>query len=98
MINYYVYILQSDKDNNFYVGYTADLERRFAEHRRGHVESTRYRLPLRLLCFEVYFDKREAEAREKFLKSSDGKKDLRKRLKYSIVQKNLAEGAASSDG
>ncbi|WP_353740102.1 GIY-YIG nuclease family protein [Desulfonatronovibrio magnus] len=27
---YYTYVLQSDVDNNFYVGYTKDLKLRFA--------------------------------------------------------------------
>lgn len=81
---YYVYILLSLKDNNFYVGFSSDLKRRLNEHKNGKVKSTKNRLPFKLLCYEVYAFKQEAEKREKYLKSSDGRKDLRKRLVISL--------------
>ncbi|MDD5489554.1 MAG: GIY-YIG nuclease family protein [Candidatus Moranbacteria bacterium] len=77
---YYVYILLSLKDNNFYFGSTSDLKRRICEHRLGKVISTKHRLPIKLVCYEAYASKEQAQRREKFLKSSDGKKDIRKRL------------------
>jgi putative endonuclease len=83
---YYVYILQSELDKELYIGKTADLNRRYAEHLRGQVESTRHRRPLKLLCYEAYNEKEEAARREKFLKSSDGKKDIKKRIIESLIQ------------
>ena len=83
-IMYYVYILKSEKDQNFYVGSTEDLKRRINEHEQGKVISTKHRRPLALLCYEAYFAKNIAQRRELFLKSSDGKKDLRRRLFASI--------------
>ncbi|MDP3042962.1 MAG: GIY-YIG nuclease family protein [bacterium] len=77
---YYVYILLSSKDGNFYIGSTSDLKRRIIEHKQGKVKSTKNRLPIRLVCYEAYVHKEEAMSREKYLKSSDGKKDIRKRL------------------
>ncbi len=77
---FYVYILRSKKDKRFYVGSTGDLKRRMEEHTRGNVESTKHRRPLELLCYEAYTNKSETQAREQYLKSSDGKKDLRRRL------------------
>ena len=77
---YYVYILLSSKDGNFYIGSTSDLKRRIIEHKQGKVKSTKNRLPVRLVCYEAYVHKEEATSREKYLKSSDGKKDIRKRL------------------
>jgi putative endonuclease len=77
---FYVYILLSKKDNRFYIGMTNDLKRRIREHNRKKVRSTKYRLPLKLICYEAYLTKKEAERRELYLKSSDGKKDLKKRL------------------
>ncbi|MDO8589711.1 MAG: GIY-YIG nuclease family protein [bacterium] len=41
---FYVYVLQSQKDGNFYVGYTNDIELRFEQHLKGAVESTKNRL------------------------------------------------------
>jgi len=32
---YYVYVLQSGVDGNFYVGYTKDLNLRFEQHQKG---------------------------------------------------------------
>jgi len=82
---YYVYILQSKKDGNYYIGYSEDLRRRMSEHSLGKVESTKHRHPLKLLCYEAYNTKSEASRREKFLKSSDGKKDLNRRLIESKI-------------
>ena len=77
---FYVYVLKSKKDNKFYIGMTSDLKRRMKEHSYGKVKSTKYRKPLRLLCYEAYQTKKEAERREKFLKTSDGRIDLKKRI------------------
>ena len=83
---FYVYILISEKDNNFYIGYTDDLKRRIEEHKQEKVKSTKSRLPIKLLCYEAYPTKKEALLRERYLKSSDGKKDIRKRLQYSLKE------------
>ena len=78
---YYVYILKSIKDKNFYTGYSEDLKRRLEEHSKSKVKSTKSRRPLQLICYEAYLDKETAEKREKFLKTSDGKLDVNRRLK-----------------
>ncbi|MDQ2658999.1 MAG: GIY-YIG nuclease family protein [Verrucomicrobiota bacterium] len=31
---FYVYVLQSDKDSGLYIGFTTDLKKRLAQHRR----------------------------------------------------------------
>ena len=81
---YYVYLLVSAKDLKQYIGLTEDIDRRVVEHNSGKVESTRYRRPLALAYFEAYVDRRDAEGRERFLKSGSGKKYLRKQLKYYL--------------
>jgi len=83
---HYVYILQSLKDKNFYIGMSADLKRRINEHQKGKVKSTKNRLAIRLICYEAYLHKEEAEKREKYLKSSDGRKELKIRLYKSILK------------
>lgn len=77
---YYVYILKSDKDGDYYVGSTDDYKRRLKEHERGKVPSTKHRRPLEMMCCEAYHDKITAQRRERFLKSSDGHKDLDRRF------------------
>lgn len=52
-----------------YYGSTNNLERRLNEHTAGKVESTKYRLPLKLIYYEVYTNEKDARAREKYLKS-----------------------------
>ena len=88
---FYVYILLSLKDKEFYVGSTQDLRIRKSEHDNGKVESTSYRRPLLLVCYEAYPTKQEGQAREKYLKTSDGRKELRIRLKITL-QKYLCNG------
>ena len=86
LIMYYVYILQSELDKEFYIGRTADLKRRYSEHQTGRVDSTKHRLPMKLLCYEAYNTKEEAARREEFLKSSDGRKDIKKRVIESMIK------------
>ena len=65
---YYVYILRSKKDNKLYIGYTGELNKRLREHKRGSVYNTKSRLPIELIYFEGYIDKKSAKKREKKLK------------------------------
>jgi len=51
---HYTYVLQSEVDGQFYTGYTKDLKLRFNQHKKGQVESTMERLPLKLIYYEVY--------------------------------------------
>ncbi len=53
---YYTYVLISEKDGNFYVGYTKDLKQRFELHNKGRVDSTKDRRPLKLLYYEACTD------------------------------------------
>ena len=50
---HYTYVLQSMKDMKLYVGYTKDLKLRFEHHKKGLVNSTKDRRPLRLIYYEV---------------------------------------------
>ena len=80
-MNYITYVLQREADNNFYVGFTINLRKRFLEHNTGKVKSTANRIPLRVVYYEVCFNQKDALHREKYLKSSYGKKYIKSRLK-----------------
>jgi len=81
----YLYILKSLKDNNFYIRSTTDLKRRFQEHTKGLVVSTKNRRPLELIYYEAYKSEKDARNREKNLKlKSRAYSQLRKRLINSI--------------
>jgi len=81
---YYVYVLLSLKDKKFYIGFSENIEKRLLEHNSGKVKSTKNRKPFRLLCYEAYLTKSEALAREKYLKSSDARKEFKIRLKKTL--------------
>jgi len=77
---HYVYVLRSLADGNFYVGYTNDLKRRFAEHEQGKVPSTKSRLPVELVYYEACRSRQDATKREKYLKTAWGKRYIKSRL------------------
>lgn len=77
---YYVYVLQSLIDKNFYTGYTSDLKRRLEEHNSGISKSTKYRKPLILIYFEGCNNIKDAMKREKYLKTTYGKRYIKNRL------------------
>ena len=75
---FFVYVLQSEKGNKRYIGFTDNLERRLQEHTNGKVKSTKNRRPLKLVYLEEYDSKIETMNREKFLKSGFGRSFLKK--------------------
>lgn len=81
MLFYYVYVLQSLKDNKRYIGYTNDLKRRIEEHNSGKNISTKSRIPLKLIYYEACLSKEDAKRREKYFKVTGGRRFLVKRLR-----------------
>lgn len=81
---YYVYVLQSLKDKKLYIGFTSDLKRRSKEHKTGGSDSTKKRLPFRLVFYEAFISKKDAEKREQYFKTTKGKRTLRLMLKDSL--------------
>jgi putative endonuclease len=77
---YFVYVLRSQKDRLFYTGYTSDIQNRFDQHCAGQVESTANRRPLELIYWEACLSRQDAIRREKYLKSTWGKRYLKSRL------------------
>jgi len=82
---FYVYLLQSLKNRDLYVGYTKNLEKRFIEHQKGKVLSTKGRRPLSLIYYEAYRSNKDARNREKFLKTGRGREFVKKNIIYSRV-------------
>lgn len=80
IIYYYVYVLHSSKDNNFYVGYTNDIKKRVVEHNSGKVKSTKFRRPLKLIYWEGCLSQKDALKREKYLKTAWGKRYIKIRV------------------
>ena len=82
---FYTYILQSEKDKQFYTGYTDDLQKRVREHGNGKVVSTKNRLPVKLIYYEACLNQQDATHREKYLKTAWGKRYIKTRLKNYLT-------------
>jgi putative endonuclease len=78
---HYVYVLKSESDGDLYTGCTGDLRKRFNQHNEGRVPATRGRAPLTLLYYEACVCADDAFRREKYLKTSYGKRYVRSRLR-----------------
>jgi len=78
---YYVYVLQSLKDGEFYVGYTIDLQARIAKHNAQKNKSTKSRIPLQLIYAEACLAEEDARRRECYLKTTQGRRMLKLRLR-----------------
>ena len=77
---YKVYLLRSQKDNNYYIGQTDNIERRFSEHNDGKSKSTKHRRPFVLIGYEDYKTRNEARFREYELKTTKKKQEFIKKL------------------
>jgi putative endonuclease len=81
----YVYVLKSKVDGKNYVGYTKNLKLRFEQHNKGLVESTKNRKPLKLIYYEACLNQQDATHREKYLKTTYGKRFIKSRLKSYLT-------------
>lgn len=88
-LQYCVYVLFSLKDNNFYIGYTTNLHERLTSHISGNSKATEPRCPFTLLLCEYYLSKHDAIRREKYFKTTVGKKTLRLMLQASLKEVTL---------
>jgi len=81
---YFVYVLKSKKDSNFYTGFSDNLLGRVKKHNEGGVASTKFRRPLKLVYYEASINKKDALKREVYLKTSWGKRYIKSRLSEYI--------------
>ncbi|MGK9477120.1 GIY-YIG nuclease family protein [Melioribacter sp. OK-6-Me] len=66
---FYVYILRSEVTEKYYIGHTANYEKRLKDHNRGKVRSTKPFVPWKIVYLEEYNSKSEAFKREMQIKS-----------------------------
>ena len=78
---FYVYVLRSKKDGEWYTGNTNNLRKRFNQHNEGKSTWTKGRGPFEIIYYEVCLNKEDAKSREKYLKSGMGKRYIKNRLK-----------------
>ena len=73
-----VYVLKSKISQKSYVGLTSDLERRLKEHNSFKNFYTKRFVPWEVFYKEQYSKFVDARQREKFLKSTSGRRFLKK--------------------
>ena len=78
---FYVYAIKSLADHGLYIGCTGDLKNRIRSHDKGSVESTKKRLPIELIYYEACTHRDDAFRREKYLKTTYGRRYIKQRLK-----------------
>ena len=90
---FYVYVLQSLDGENVYTGYTADLKKRMKEHNQGLNSSTKRYGPWKLVYYEASLNHSDAKRREGYLKTTQGRRLLKRRLKDYLYEgkKNLTD-------
>tara|TARA_R110002124_G_scaffold246918_1_gene412030 strand:+ start:779 stop:1039 length:261 start_codon:yes stop_codon:yes gene_type:complete len=79
-----VYVLASQKDLSWYIGFTSNMEKRIKEHNSGKTITTSKKMPWKVIYYEVSFNKLDAIAREKYLKSGMGRRYLKNRLSNQL--------------
>lgn len=84
---FYVYVLESNRTDQLYIGYTKDIKRRLEEHNCGLNVSTRYHRPWRIIHVEIYINEKDAKRREKYLKTNQGSRLLKRMLKEYFYSK-----------
>jgi putative endonuclease len=85
---FYVYVL-SDENGNLYKGYTTDLRKRLKEHIQGKNFSTKGRL-WKCIYYEACTEELDARRREKYLKTTQGGRLLKRRLKEHFYKQRVS--------
>ena len=86
---YYIYVLQSKKDDSWYIGCTNDLNSRLKQHNLGKSKYTKNLRPWKIIYYEASFNKTDAFRRERYLKSGYGRRFLKSRLKYYLEARDV---------
>ena len=81
---FYVYVLRSESDSGFYIGFSTNLRARLRQHQDGESFATSHRGPWKLIYYEAYTEREDAEGREKFLKSGAGRRFLHTQLRHYL--------------
>jgi len=75
---FFAYVLKSINHEYYYKGHCENLERRLNQHNSGMTESIRPYIPFSLIYFEEFETEKQAIEREKYFKTSAGRRFLKK--------------------
>ncbi|MBI3602587.1 MAG: GIY-YIG nuclease family protein [Candidatus Omnitrophica bacterium] len=71
---YYVYILLNYDKTHTYTGCTDNVERRLSEHNKGKVKTSKFYMPYTILHVESFNSLSEARQRERYFKTTSGRR------------------------
>ena len=77
---YYTYVIKSIEKDGLYTGSTSNLKRRMLEHNKGLNLSTKNGKPWHVIYYEACMNEKDAKRREYYLKTTQGKKMLKRRI------------------
>ncbi|MBK9152094.1 MAG: GIY-YIG nuclease family protein [Saprospiraceae bacterium] len=77
---FFVYVLYSEAFDRIYIGITDNLDRRLSQHNNGYNPPTKSFRPWKVVFYEQYETRSEARDKEKKLKTSSGRRYIRKRI------------------
>ena len=90
-LQFCVYVLHSVADDFLYAGFSTNLKQRLTDHFNGNVPATAPRRPLHLVHVEYYLSRSDAVRREKYFKTTKGKRALRIMLRDSLAQARASQ-------
>ncbi len=76
-------------DGKLYTEYSKDLKKRLAEHDQEVNVSTKQFRPLQSVYYKACRDEGDAKRRERYLKTTQGKRLLKRRLKEYYYKNHL---------
>jgi putative endonuclease len=79
-MDYFVYILKSELNGQYYIGQTQNLENRVTKHNNKEVKSTARNAPWVIIHSEKFDNRKEAMKREKQIKAWKSRKMIEKRF------------------
>ena len=85
---FYIYILEAE-DDDIYIGYTSDLKKRLVEHNQNKTFSTKNK-KWRCIYYEACLDEKDARRREGYLKTTQGRRMLKRRIKEYLYKRRAS--------
>ncbi|GJQ22158.1 MAG: hypothetical protein HBSIN02_25130 [Bacteroidia bacterium] len=85
---YFVYIIQSQNDGSYYIGYSHDVSLRLQHHNDGWTTSTRAKAPWKLVYVREFSTKTDALKFEKHIKRMKSRKYIE-----NLIHKAAEPGA-----
>jgi putative endonuclease len=86
IMSYWVYILESKRNHQYYVGQTDDVADRLSRHNKGKVISTKPFIPWVLVYSEDFRTRSEAVKREREIKARKSRKYIESLISRDVAQ------------